>query len=398
MGKYNKIFSRIMLKSLKVCTSIVTIASCNNNIISNENFNSEKLKDIWEDIENIQHALKADVVNIDDHDIKNEVYHYLARIIKREVVLDDTCVSTLKIYSYKLKDSSQMAESLKTLSENIQQYIAQEIYDSTVQNNNEEINDNTNKTECCNSVNYTSPSAKKENTTPSTFKPIHKEFLSYDNKILTYDNSHLTLKQSQNQKKRRRDNDAKRRRDNDAISSFQQCFLINELLKHGYVITIEKVSQNLKKQHTLFNIKSIEKDNRSVFNGSECVKEVERDIKNKTIPSAFTSAAIRKFFYRRLNKEMIRIFKGLGYKFFAVVRHKKPRDKAFRKNYQTYEIGSFWYNNQTYFPKVFYQEGGEQLYRIIYDKVQKQDYKFTEPLLITTVLPSRGDEKFIIAK
>jgi hypothetical protein len=54
MGKYNKIFSRIMLKSLKICTSIVTIASCNNNIISNENFNSEKLKDIWEDIENIQ--------------------------------------------------------------------------------------------------------------------------------------------------------------------------------------------------------------------------------------------------------------------------------------------------------------------------------------------------------
>ena len=243
MGKYNKIFNRIMLKSLKICTSIVTIASCNNNIISNENFNSEKLKDIWEDIENIQQALNADVVNI-DIDFKNEVSHYLERIRNGEVVLDDTCVSTLKGYSDKLKASSQMAKSLTTLSENIQQYITQKSYDSTVQNNNEEINDNTNKTECCNSVNYTSPSAKKENTTPSIFKPIHKEFLSYDNKILTYDNSHLTLKQSQNQKKRRRDNDAKRRRNNDAISSFQQCFLINELLKHGYVITIEKVSKN----------------------------------------------------------------------------------------------------------------------------------------------------------
>lgn len=179
MGKYSKIFSRIilnkiMLKSLKICTSIVTIASCNNNIISNENFNSEKLKDIWEDIENIQNALKADVVNI-EFDLKNEVYNYLERIRNGEVVLDDTCVSTLKVYSDKLKDSSQMAKSLKTLSEKIKQYIAQKSYDSTVQNNNEEINDNTNKTEYCNSVNYTSPAAKKENTTPSAFNTINKK-------------------------------------------------------------------------------------------------------------------------------------------------------------------------------------------------------------------------------
>ena len=195
MWKYNKLFSRITLKSLKICTSIVTIASCNNNIISNENFNSEKLKDIWKDIENIQNALRDDK-NI-ELSFKNTLCDYLTRIITKEVILDAKCVNRLKGYSDRLKYSSPMAESLNDLSEKITQYIAQKSCDLTVQNNNEEINDNTNQTKCCNSVNYTSPSAKKENTTPSAFKHIPQNCLSYDNKICTYNNSHLALKQRQ---------------------------------------------------------------------------------------------------------------------------------------------------------------------------------------------------------
>lgn len=360
MGKYNKIFSRIMLKSLKICTSIVTIASCNNNIISNENFNSEKLKDIWEDIENIQHALKAD---IDDHDIKNEVYHYLARIIKREVVLDDTCVSTLKVYSYKLKDSSHLAESLKTLSENIQQYIAQEIYDSTVQNNNEEINDNTNKTECCNSVKYTSPSA---------FKHIPQNCLSYDNKICIYRPNEVL-------EKRQKQTEAKTRSEN--RTTFQECFLINELLQYGYIINIAKVYKKSSKLCTFFKLQSIKKDNIYNFKEEECKYDIEKDFKNGIMSIAYNLKSKRRYFNRRSNNVMINLLEKLGYEFSFKKNKKKSKSKTFPNKYQANRIDKFIYNNNVYDAEYMYAVG-KKLYFSIYDKVQKQDYEFTQPLLV----------------
>jgi hypothetical protein len=362
MEKHNKIFSIIMLKSLKICTSIVTIASCNNNIISNENFNSEKLKDIWEDIENIQHALKADIVNI-EFDLKNEVYNYLERIRNGKVELNATCVNTLKGYSDQLKVSSQMANPLKTLSENIQQYIAQEIYDSTVQNNNEEINDNTNKTECCNSVKYTSPSA---------FKHIPQNCLSYDNKICTYrPNGVLENRQKQTEAKIRSEN----------RTTFQECFLINELLKHGYVITIEKVYKKSKKLCIFFKLKSIKKDTLYYFREEECEYDVEKDFKNGTIPIAYNLKSKRRYCNRKLNNVMIYLLQIIGYNFSFKEEKLKSKNETFLNKYQANRIDKFIYNNNVYDAGYMYTVG-KKLYFSIYDKVQKQDYEFTQPLLV----------------
>ena len=256
-----------------------------------------------------------------------------------------------------------MAESLKTLSENIQQYITQKSYDSTVQNNKEEINDNTNKTECCNSVNY---------TTPSAFKHIPKKCLSYDNKICTYrPDGVLENRQKQTEAKIRSIN----------RTTFQECFLINELLQHGYIINIAKVYKKSTKFCIFFKLKSIEKDTLYYFRAEECENDVENDFKNDIMPTAYDLKSKRRYFNRKLNNVMIDLLQKLGYDFFFKKEKLKFENETFLNKYQANRIDKFIYNNDVYDAEYIYSVGA-QLYLPIFDKIQKQDYEFTQPLLV----------------
>ena len=189
----------------------------------------------------------------------------------------------------------------------------------------------------------------------SPFKPVNKDAILREDNVLVYRNDY------------KKDLDFFRKSKNKSIrnDAIQQSFLIHELIKNGFKITISRIYKT--GSFPSFRIKKIEKDGKSLLTEAD----LDFDILDKK--------RRRRCIDAKTNNEMIRMLQDINY-IFEFKKNKKCKTINLVYNDEIRRIKSITINKKP-FPKQDFVQIGERTHNYIYDKVKKIDCCFDTILI-----------------
>ena len=189
----------------------------------------------------------------------------------------------------------------------------------------------------------------------SPFKPVNKELLRYKDNILEYKTRIVDRNKSNESKKK-----------SVMFDCYQQSFLISELLKNNYSITIYKMYK--RGVYSLFKIKEIKKDNVILYNEKDFDYSNITDIRNK-----------RKYMDNFVNNKMIQLLETINYR-FKIKKNKISNKIILVNNDWMRRIKKIKINNKI-FQKNDILRIGEITHKIIFNKVIFCEHVFNQILI-----------------
>jgi len=181
----------------------------------------------------------------------------------------------------------------------------------------------------------------------SPFRPVNRDAIQHEDNVLVYRNDYkkdLTfLKNSKNRSVR-----------NDGI---QQSFLIHELIKNGFKVTIAKVYKT--GRFPLFRVKKIEKDGKTLLSEADLDFDILDKKKRRRCVDAKT------------NNEMIQMLQNINY-IFDFKKNKKCKTINLIYNDEIRRIKNTTVNDKSITKQDLIQIG-ERTHNYIYDRVKKID-------------------------